>query len=85
MRSDDSRASGGITIGAYDEKGRRIAETGLVFRANEATGEAVIAAPYELRNDFHSLRIDNAPHAGATFLVDDNNKRRRVALLSGSE
>ncbi|WP_163571312.1 hypothetical protein, partial [Klebsiella pneumoniae] len=51
----------------------------------EATGEAVIAAPYGLRNDFHSLRIDNAPHAGATFLVDDNNKRRRVALLSGSE
>lgn len=85
VRSDDSRASGGITIGAYDEKGRRIAETGLVFRANEAAGEAVITAPYELRNDFHSLRIDNAPHAGATFLVDDNNKRRRVALLSGSE
>lgn len=31
VRSNDNRSSGGITIGAYDEKGRRIAETGLVF------------------------------------------------------
>ena len=85
VRPSSDRAPGAITIGAFDEKGRRIAETGLIFSAGEATGLAVINAPYELRNDFHTLRIDGTAQAGATFLIDDNNKRRRVALLSGSE
>ena len=85
VRPSSDRAAGAITIGAFDEKGRRIAETGLIFSAGEAAGQAVITAPYELRNDFHTLRIDGTAQAGATFLIDDNNKRRRVALLSGSE
>lgn len=85
VRASSDRGQGAITIGAFDEKGRRIAETGLVFNAGEAIGQAIIKAPYELRNDFHTLRIDGAAQAGATYLVDDNNKRRRVALLSGSE
>ena len=85
VRPSNERGQGAVTIGAFDEKGRRIAETGLIFSAGEATGQAVINAPYELRNDFHTLRIDGTAHAGATYLIDDNNKRRRVALLSGSE
>ncbi|MHC1548271.1 DUF4159 domain-containing protein [Phyllobacterium sp. K27] len=85
VRSNADRSSNAITVGAFDEKGRRIADTGIVFNADETTAEAVIAAPYELRNDFHSLRIDGTAQAGATYLIDDNNKRRRVALLSGSQ
>lgn len=85
VRPSNERGQGAVTIGAFDEKGRRIAETGLIFSAGEATGQAVINAPYELRNDFHTLRIDGTAQAGATYLIDDNNKRRRVALLSGSE
>jgi hypothetical protein len=85
VRASDDRGQNGITIGAFDEKGRRIAETGLVFAASETTAEAVINAPYELRNDFHTLRVDGTAQAGATYLIDENNKRRRVALLSGSE
>ncbi len=85
VRASNDHGQGAVTIGAFDEKGRRIAETGLVFSAGEATGQAVINAPYELRNDFHTLRIDGTAQAGATFLIDDNNKRRRVALLSGSD
>lgn len=85
VRASDDTTQNAITIGAFDEKGRRIAETGLVFGAGEPGGEAVITAPYELRNDFHSLRVDGTAQAGATYLIDDNNKRRRVALLSGSE
>ena len=85
VRPSNDRGQNGITVGAFDEKGRRIAETGLVFTAGETTGEAVINAPYELRNDFHTLRVDGAAQAGATYLIDDNNKRRRVALLSGSD
>ncbi|TXR47448.1 DUF4159 domain-containing protein [Phyllobacterium endophyticum] len=85
VRASDDRGQNGITIGAFDEKGRRIAETGLVFAAGETTAEAVINAPYELRNDFHTLRVDGTAQAGATYLIDENNKRRRVALLSGSE
>ncbi len=85
VRSNVDRSSNSVTVGAFDEKGRRIADTGIVFTTGETTAEAVIAAPYELRNDFHSLRIDRTAQAGATYLIDDNNKRRRVALLSGSE
>jgi hypothetical protein len=85
VRPSNERGQSAVTIGAFDEKGRRIAETGLIFAAGEATGQAVINAPYELRNDFHTLRIDGTAQAGATYLIDDNNKRRRVALLSGSE
>lgn len=85
VRPSDERGQSGVSIGAFDEKGRRIAETGLVFAAGEASAEAVINAPYELRNDFHTLRIDGTTQAGATYLIDENNKRRRVALLSGSE
>lgn len=85
VRSSVDRGQNAVTVGAFDEKGRRIADTGLVFNAGETSAEAVITAPYELRNDFHSLRIDGTAQAGATYLIDDNNKRRRVALLSGSE
>ncbi|HMF67879.1 MAG TPA: DUF4159 domain-containing protein [Phyllobacterium sp.] len=85
VRPSNDRGQNGITIGAFDEKGRRIAETGLVFAAGETSAEAVINAPYELRNDFHTLRVDGTAQAAATYLIDDNNKRRRVALLSGSE
>ncbi len=85
VRPSNDRGQGAVTIGAFDEKGRRIAETGLTFAPGEATGQAVINAPYELRNDFHTLRVDGTAQAGATYLIDDNNKRRRVALLSGSE
>ncbi|EJN04406.1 DUF4159 domain-containing protein [Phyllobacterium sp. YR531] len=85
VRSNVDRSQNAITVGAFDEKGRRISDAGLVFNAGDTTAEAVIAAPYELRNDFHSLRIDGTAQAGATYLIDDNNKRRRVALLSGSE
>jgi hypothetical protein len=85
VRSSADSSQNAVTIGAFDEKGRRIADTGIIFNAGETAAEAVIAAPYELRNDFHSLRIDGTAQAGATYLIDDNNKRRRVALLSGSE
>jgi hypothetical protein len=85
VRASNDITQNAVTIGAFDEKGRRIAETGVVFAAGQPVAEAVINAPYELRNDFHSLRIDGTAQAGATYLIDDNNKRRRVALLSGSE
>lgn len=85
VRSGIDTSRNVVTVGAFDEKGRRIADTGIAFNAGETAAEGVIAAPYELRNDFHSLRIDGTAQAGATYLIDDNNKRRRVALLSGSE
>lgn len=85
VRASNDRSQSAITIGAFDEKGRRIAETGMVFGVDQTAGEATITAPYELRNDFHSLRVDGTQQAAATFLIDDNNKRRRVALLSGSD
>ena len=39
--------------------------------------------PFELRNDFARLAVAGLPTAGATYLLDDSFRRRRVALLSG--
>ncbi|MGH6763464.1 MAG: DUF4159 domain-containing protein [Phyllobacterium sp.] len=74
-----------LVVGAFDSKGRRIGEAPLAFDAGSHTAEAAIQAPFELRNDFFTLRIDGSANAASTYLLDDNTKRRRVALISGSE
>lgn len=73
------------TLAAFDNKGRRIGEASLAFAPGASTAEARIVAPIELRNDFSTLHIDGATQAAATRLLDNNTKRRRVALLSGAE
>jgi hypothetical protein len=39
--------------------------------------------PFELRNDFATMRMDGQPQAGGVWLVDENTRRRRVGLLTG--
>ncbi|PYE87104.1 DUF4159 domain-containing protein [Phyllobacterium leguminum] len=85
IRPMGAGGSRSATVAAFDNKGRRIGEASLAFSPGASVAEARIAAPIELRNDFSSLRIDGASQAAATRLLDDNTKRRRVALLSGAE
>ncbi|PZO82191.1 MAG: RNA-binding protein [Mesorhizobium amorphae] len=72
-------------VGAFDERGRRIADATVSFAPGETNGEALIAVPFELRNDFAALRIDGEPQAAAVRVLDENDKRRRVGLLSQAE
>lgn len=70
---------------ALDDRGRRIAETTFIFEANEAEVQGQFRLPFELRNDFTSIVLDGEHHAAATYLLDENSKRRRVGLISQSE
>ncbi|MEM0899513.1 MAG: DUF4159 domain-containing protein [Pseudomonadota bacterium] len=73
----------GRTVSAYDARSRVISQAQL--SRNEETGEitASFDEPFQLRNDFAWLSIDGENHAGAVWLLDDSDRRRRVALLSG--
>jgi len=68
---------------ARDARGTAIAEGELRFGAGATTANALLKAPFELRNDFARLTIEGQATAGAIHLLDDGNRRRRVALLSG--
>ncbi|MCB1381560.1 MAG: DUF4159 domain-containing protein [Notoacmeibacter sp.] len=71
-----------VTLAALDSKGRRIAEAEAAFDATAGTATASFAVPFELRNDFADIFIEGAKQAGATRVLDDNQRRRRVGLLA---
>ncbi len=70
---------------AYDGKSRRIGETKITFNGSDSSATGKILAPIELRNDIQSVTIEGQKLSGATYVLDDNLKRRRVALLSGAD
>jgi hypothetical protein len=72
-----------LTLSAQDNQGRAIAAGTLNFHGGQSVATGSIAAPFEMRNDFARVSIDNHATAGAVHLLDDGFKRRRVALLSG--
>ena len=72
-----------LPIVAYDARGRAIADGQIAFAGGEGVAKGSIEAPFELRNDFARIGIENAATAGSVHLLDDGFRRRRVALLSG--
>ncbi|HXV31230.1 MAG TPA: BatA domain-containing protein, partial [Sinorhizobium sp.] len=80
LKTDDRRS---LSIVAYDTRGHEIAEGAIDFAPGEGVAKGTIEAPFELRNDFARIGIEGAATAGATHLLDDGFRRRRVALLSG--
>ncbi len=72
-----------VTIAAFDGKGRRIGETQLV--PSGQTGHAILSAPFELRNDVQAVVIEGQKLSAATYVLDETLRRKRVALISGSE
>lgn len=70
---------------AFDGKSRRIGETKITFNNNDTSATGKIIAPIELRNDIQSVSIEGQKLSGGTYVLDDNLKRRRVALLSGAD
>ncbi|MEI9420901.1 DUF4159 domain-containing protein [Mesorhizobium sp. Cs1299R1N1] len=85
VRAPGDPAPAQVTAGAFDDKGRRIADATLTFAPGEATATGTMAVPFELRNDFASIALDGERHAGAVRVLDESSKRRRVGLLSQAE
>jgi hypothetical protein len=85
VRPENDKAPRQATVGAFDTKGRRIADATLTFApgASKATGK--VPVPFELRNDFSSIAIDGQHQAGAVRVLDDSSKRRRVGLISQAD
>ncbi|MBV2187323.1 MAG: DUF4159 domain-containing protein [Rhizobium sp.] len=82
-----SRLKGGaaqnLIVNAQDHQGRVIASGTVAFTPGEMVASGTVVAPFELRNDFARLSIAGLSTAGATHLLDDGFRRRRVALISG--
>ncbi|WP_378949385.1 DUF4159 domain-containing protein [Mesorhizobium sp. ANAO-SY3R2] len=82
IRAPGNPAPAAASAGAYDDKGRRIADAMLTFGPGETVATGTMTVPFELRNDFAAIALDNQPQAGAVRVLDDSSKRRRVGLLS---
>ncbi len=85
IRAPGNAGPARLTAGAFDDKGRRIADAALTFNAGENTATATMTVPFELRNDFASIALDGELHAGAVRVLDESSKRRRVGLISQAE
>ncbi|MBX4973452.1 DUF4159 domain-containing protein [Rhizobium lentis] len=81
-RLDPSRTAS-VGLNAVDAQGRSIANGRADFRPGQSVATSSITAPFEMRNDFARISVDNGATAGAVHLLDDAFKRRRVVLLSG--
>jgi hypothetical protein len=73
------------TVGAFDDRGRRIADATLSFAPGDAEATAAIRVPFELRNDFATVSIDGEGQAASVRVLDESSKRRRVGLISQGE
>ncbi|ESY27519.1 DUF4159 domain-containing protein [Mesorhizobium sp. LNJC391B00] len=85
IRAPGDPAPAQVTAGAFDDKGRRIADATLTFAPGETTASGTMAVPFELRNDFALIALDGERQAGAVRVLDESSKRRRVGLLSQAE
>ena len=79
----DTAGARDVHVRAFDSRGRPIAGGTVHFDKGKGSGSGTIDVPFELRNDFAHLAVAGLPTAGATYLLDDSFRRRRVALLSG--
>ena len=74
-----------VTVVARDAEGLSLARSEVAFAAGETRGRFTFPQPVELRNQITKLEIELVPNAGAVQLLDENNKRRLVGLLSGEK
>jgi hypothetical protein len=85
IRPDSEADPRSFTVAAYDTRGRRLAETVANFAEGEARHIAALEVPFELRNDFASIAIDNEASVAALRILDDSTRRRRIGLITGSD
>ena len=64
--------------------GRVLAEQKAVFAAGGTSAKVSFSLPTELRNEVQSIVIAGADHAGARQLLDDQWRRKTIALQVGT-
>ncbi len=85
IRAPGDPAPRQLTAGAFDDRGRRIADAAITFGPGETEATGEMRLPFELRNDFSSVSIDGEAQASAIRVLDENSRRRRVGLISQAE
>jgi Domain of unknown function (DUF4159)/Aerotolerance regulator N-terminal len=83
LTRSDAHAPGTGAVRALDAQGREIGRTTFDFGAKLAA-QARFDLPVELRNEVTRVVIDGERSAGATWLIDERSRRRRVAIASGA-
>ena len=82
--SGTESASQVIGYSAEDNGTRRaLAVAKADFGIDDTEADTVFEAPLELRNRIAMFGIEGTAHAGATALIDDRWRRRKVGLVSG--
>lgn len=84
VRAEGSDGFGDARVTAFDEKQRLLGETAVVFPPGVSSVAAELSLPLELRNEVAAVKLAAERTAGATRLLDDRIKRKRVAVLSGA-
>lgn len=67
---------------AYDREGRPLGEIRMIFADGENRSTAEMNLPLEIRNDVKSFRIEGMKNAAATWLMNTDSQRRRIAILA---
>lgn len=70
-------------ITGYDLQARPLVSNNVTFENNQNEVEARLEAPFELLNEVVRISVEGQNTAGATYLLDDSFRRRRVALFTG--
>lgn len=78
-----SQGSQQATVIARDLKGVVISRSDAFFGDGETKTRFVFEGPVELRNQIARIELETARNAAAVQLLDDNNRRRLVGLISG--
>jgi hypothetical protein len=83
LRSATGTAETG-TVRGLDLKDLPLGDTSFAFKPEDATTEADLTLPVEIRNDIARLEISAEHSAGAVQLLDKRWRRRSVGVVTGS-
>ncbi len=81
----EGTAARDVTVIARDNKGLVLARANTRFDSGSKRAEFAFEQPVELRNQIIRLEIDSSKTAAAVQLLDENNRRRLVGLISGEK
>ncbi len=74
-----------LNVTALDLQGISVIRQQVTFADGDQSAEFRFEIPAELRNDIVRVNIDGVQNAGAVKLLDENNRRRLVGLISGEK
>ncbi len=83
LTRSDAHAPVTGAVRALDAQGREVGRAAFDFGGKPVIG-AHFDLPVELRNEVTQVVIDGERSAGATWLMDERSRRRRVAIASGA-